>query len=82
MDKGDHFIAAHVPKKMRAVLRVAGKEEVELAEIDVPVPGVGDALLQIICTTICGSDVHIVKGELAQGIQYSCHTPILIMPCR
>jgi threonine dehydrogenase-like Zn-dependent dehydrogenase len=28
-----------------------------------PEPGVGDALIKVTLTTICGTDVHILKGE-------------------
>ena len=49
-------------KKMTALVFVApGK--VELVEKAVPRPGPTDALIRITTTTICGTDVHILKGE-------------------
>lgn len=49
-------------KKMKALVFVApGK--IELIEKPVPRPGPTDALIRITTTTICGTDVHILKGE-------------------
>eukprot|EP00727_Mastigamoeba_balamuthi_P000161 m51a1_g10141 putative nadp-dependent alcohol dehydrogenase (383) ;mRNA; f:53514-55484 len=39
------------------------KGRIELVSKPVPRPGPTDALLKITCTTICGTDVHILKGE-------------------
>jgi len=38
-------------------------EEFHVEEVDRPRPGPGEALIRITLTTICGTDVHIVKGE-------------------
>jgi alcohol dehydrogenase len=38
---------------------------IELQDKPVPKPGPGDALLRVTTTTICGTDVHIPKGEYA-----------------
>jgi len=47
---------------MRAnVFRAPGEYDVE--EVERPRPGPGEALIRITLTTICGTDVHIVKGE-------------------
>lgn len=49
-------------KKMKAAVFVKpGK--IELQEKPIPEVGPTDALLQITTTTICGTDVHILKGE-------------------
>lgn len=49
-------------KKMKALVFVEpGK--IQLVEKPVPTPGPTDALIRITTTTICGTDVHIVKGE-------------------
>jgi alcohol dehydrogenase len=42
-----------------------GKGKIGLREVPRPVPGVGKALIKVTLTTICGSDVHILKGEYA-----------------
>jgi len=48
--------------KMRAnVFR--GVNEFGIEEIAKPRPGVGEALIRITLTTICGTDLHIVRGE-------------------
>jgi threonine dehydrogenase-like Zn-dependent dehydrogenase len=44
-----------------AVFRAPGDVRVE--EVPRPRPGAGEALIRITLTTICGTDVHIVKGE-------------------
>ncbi|MGO9837367.1 MAG: zinc-binding dehydrogenase [Polyangiaceae bacterium] len=48
--------------RMRAAVFV-GKGQIELREVDRPEPGPGEALVKITLTTICGTDVHILKGE-------------------
>jgi len=40
-----------------------GKGKIGLREVPRPVPGVGQALIKVTLTTICGTDVHILKGE-------------------
>src|SRR5689334_1280698 len=41
------------------------KGRIELREMPKPTPGPGEALIKITLTTICGTDVHILKGEYA-----------------
>lgn len=41
----------------------AGKDRIELREKPIPEVGPLDALLKVTTTTICGTDVHILKGE-------------------
>lgn len=48
--------------KMKALIFKA-PGQIELIEKLIPVPGPTDALVRITTTTICGTDVHIVKGE-------------------
>lgn len=40
-----------------------GKGKIALREVPRPAPGVGQALIKVTLTTICGTDVHILKGE-------------------
>ena len=47
---------------MKAAVFVA-PGRIELREVPIPTPGPGDALLRVTTTTICGTDVHILKGE-------------------
>ncbi|AOF85881.1 zinc-binding dehydrogenase family protein [Hydrogenophaga sp. RAC07] len=54
-------------------------EKNRIEVVDKPIPGVGpnDALIRITTTTICGTDVHILKGEypVAQGLIIG-HEPV------
>jgi alcohol dehydrogenase len=47
---------------MRAAV-FQGKGKIGLREVPRPAPGVGQALIKVTLTTICGSDVHILRGE-------------------
>ena len=40
-----------------------GKGRIEIVEKKIPDVGPNDALVRITTTTICGTDVHILKGE-------------------
>jgi alcohol dehydrogenase len=48
--------------RMKAALFVE-RNRIVLDEKPIPEPGPNDALLRITTTTICGTDVHILKGE-------------------
>jgi alcohol dehydrogenase len=47
---------------MRAVV-FGGKDRIAIEEVPKPVPRAGEAVIRITATTICGTDVHIVRGE-------------------
>ncbi len=47
---------------MKAVV-FRGKDRIAVEEMPKPVPRVGEAVIRITATTICGTDVHIVRGE-------------------
>jgi alcohol dehydrogenase len=51
-----------MPGTMRAAV-FAGPGRIELREKPVPEVGPLDALVRVTTTTICGTDVHILKGE-------------------
>lgn len=51
-----------MPRKMKAAIFVE-PGRIALDDKPVPEPGPLDALLRITTTTICGTDVHILKGE-------------------
>jgi threonine dehydrogenase-like Zn-dependent dehydrogenase len=40
-----------------------GKDSISVEEVERPRAGVGDAVIKITLTTICGTDLHIVRGE-------------------
>lgn len=62
--------------KMKALAFVS-PGQIELIEKPIPKPGPTDALIRITTTTICGTDVHIVKGEykVAPGLTIG-HEPV------
>lgn len=62
--------------KMRAAIFV-GPGRIVLDEKPIPDPGPLDAVLRITTTTICGTDVHILKGEypVAKGLTIG-HEPV------
>jgi threonine dehydrogenase-like Zn-dependent dehydrogenase len=50
------------PQTMRAnVFR--GRNQIRIEEVPRPRPGVGEAVIRITLTTICGTDLHILRGE-------------------
>ncbi|MDD3482349.1 NAD(P)-dependent alcohol dehydrogenase [Azovibrio restrictus] len=61
---------------MKAAVFVA-PGRIELAEKPIPDVGPNDALIRITTTTICGTDVHILKGEypVAKGLTVG-HEPV------
>ena len=54
---------------MKAVV-FTGVGDLRIQEVPKPKPGPGEAVLRVTATTICGTDVHIVKGEypVRQGL--------------
>jgi threonine dehydrogenase-like Zn-dependent dehydrogenase len=48
--------------RMKAVV-YRGHDQLAIEEVAKPVPGPGEAVIKITATTICGTDVHIVRGE-------------------
>ena len=52
---------------MRAVIYKA-PGDVEVMDVDVPVPGDGEVLLKILSNTICGTDLRIAKGIKRKGV--------------
>lgn len=48
--------------KMKAVV-FRGVNDLRIEEVPKPAPRAGEAVIRITATTICGTDVHIVKGE-------------------
>lgn len=55
-------IRAMSTKTMRALV-FHGPNQIGVERVPVPQPGVGEAVIRVTLTTICGTDVHIVKGE-------------------
>src|SRR5690606_32778377 len=61
---------------MKAAIFI-GPGRIELADKPIPDVGPNDALVRITTTTICGTDVHILKGEypVAKGLTIG-HEPV------
>ena len=49
-------------EKMRATV-FHGVNDIRVEEVERPHPGVGEAVIRVTLTTICGTDLHIVRGE-------------------
>lgn len=49
-------------EKMRANV-FKGVNDIEIQEVEKPKAGAGEAVIKITLTTICGTDLHIVRGE-------------------
>ncbi|HWW74175.1 MAG TPA: alcohol dehydrogenase catalytic domain-containing protein, partial [Pyrinomonadaceae bacterium] len=49
-------------EKMRATV-FHGKDTIRVEEVERPRAGVGEAVIRVTLTTICGTDLHIVRGE-------------------
>ena len=48
--------------KMRATV-FHGMNDIRVEEVERPRAGVGEAVIRVTLTTICGTDLHIVRGE-------------------
>lgn len=48
--------------KMKANI-FRGKNDIRVEEVERPRAGVGEAVIRVTLTTICGTDLHIVRGE-------------------
>lgn len=49
-------------KTMKATV-FHGVSDIRVEEVPRPVPGPGEAVIRVTLTTICGTDLHIVRGE-------------------
>jgi threonine dehydrogenase-like Zn-dependent dehydrogenase len=54
-----------------------GKNEIHIEEVEKPRAGIGEAIIRVTLTTICGTDLHIVRGEypVAPGLVIG-HEPV------
>lgn len=51
-----------VATTMRALV-FRGPQQIAVEQVPVPRPGPGEAVIRVTLTTICGTDLHILKGE-------------------
>jgi 2-desacetyl-2-hydroxyethyl bacteriochlorophyllide A dehydrogenase len=57
-----------IPKKQTApttmkALVFHGQGQISVEQVSIPRPGPGEAVIRVTLTTICGTDLHILKGE-------------------
>ena len=54
-----------------------GKNQIRIEEVEKPRAGIGEAVIRVTLTTICGTDLHIVRGEypVAAGLVLG-HEPV------
>lgn len=57
-----------IPKKQAApatmkALVFHGPGQISVEQVSIPRPGPGEAVIRVTLTTICGTDLHILKGE-------------------
>lgn len=57
---GEPYVA---PESTMMATVFAGPGKIELREVPRPVAGPDEAILRVTLTTICGTDVHILRGE-------------------
>ena len=50
------------PSTMKALV-FRGPDDIAIENVAIPHPGPGEAVIRVTLTTICGTDVHILKGE-------------------
>ncbi len=67
------MIPVHEKQPTRATMKglvFRGPTQIAIEEVPIPKPGFGEVVMRVTLTTICGTDLHILKGELAvkQGI--------------
>src|ERR1700686_3419613 len=49
-------------EKMKATV-FYGKNDIRVEEVEKPRASVGEAIIRVTLTTICGTDLHILRGE-------------------
>jgi threonine dehydrogenase-like Zn-dependent dehydrogenase len=49
-------------EKMKATV-FYGKNDIRVEEVERPHAGAGEAVIRVTLTTICGTDLHILRGE-------------------
>ena len=55
--------ANHPPKPTMRANVFHGVDDIRIEEVPRPSPGPGEAVIRVTLTTICGTDLHILRGE-------------------
>ena len=63
-------VSEHIPGK------------VEMLQCEKPTPGPEDVLIRIAYASICGSDAHVVRGNLTPELEAAIRRGILMKPAR
>ena len=60
-----------------------GKNKIRVEEVEKPEPAWAEAVIRVTLTTICGTDLHIVRGEyrVAPGLVIG-HEPVGVIEAR
>lgn len=66
--KNESALLDAAPPELRELLTMKalvfhGPNDIRLERVPIPTPGYGEAVLRVTLTTICGTDLHIVRGE-------------------
>src|SRR5215471_6271165 len=56
-------ISQNIPKTMKAAVVEKFREPLKIREVPVPSPGPGQALVQIVATGVCHTDLHAADGD-------------------
>jgi len=60
---GSGTAPAPLPTTMRAAVVVAPDKPLEIREVPVPTPGPGEALVRVITSGVCHTDLHAARGD-------------------
>ena len=58
-----HYPPSETARQMMRANVFRGPDKIGIEEVPRPRPGVGEAVIRITLTTICGTDLHILRGE-------------------
>ena len=58
-----HYPRSDSPRLTMRANVFRGPDKIGIEEVPRPRPGVGEAVIRITLTTICGTDLHILRGE-------------------
>ena len=54
---------SQIPETMRALVKASPSAGAELRDVQVPVPGDGELLIQVEAASLCGTDLHIYRWD-------------------
>src|SRR5437868_3811986 len=80
LERPSHFARTMDDLRTMRALVFHGVNDIRLERVPIPTPGFGEAVIRVTMTTICGTDLHIVKGEypVSPGLTLG-HEPVGII---